>query len=53
MGGMMIVLKYIGLGLEALGTLAVAGALVYLSFRAYVAFQPAKKSDIQTLFPKK
>jgi hypothetical protein len=53
MNGMMTVLKYIGLGLEALGILAVAGALVYLKFRAYAAFQPPKKSDIQTLFPEK
>jgi hypothetical protein len=50
---MMAVLKYIGQGFEVLGIVAVAGALVYLKFRAYAAFQPPKKSDIQTLFPKK
>jgi hypothetical protein len=53
MTGMKSVLKDVWIGIEAIGTLAVVAGMVYLKFRLYAAVQPPKKSDIQTLFPKK
>jgi hypothetical protein len=47
------VLKDIWIALQGLFVLVVVGGMVHVYFRIYRAIQPPKKSDIQTLFPKK